>query len=228
MCNVDENVIVVKNTYNEIAEFFPPMLCVDNSSVEEVQFMDEFLSLIGNKGSVADLGCGVGKHGRYCASKGCSVTGYDISEKMIELAKQNNDEFPMKFLQVADMRYITSDTIFDAVVAMYSFIHLTVDQAHQTLKNIVNYLKDGAYLVLTVYNGQRNNFVDEALAPTRKIFYKDYTEDEIRDLVESEGFEVKQILLWNDLDEITGSNDDVDFGVIGIICRWNGRKRNNE
>ena len=161
-----------------------------------------------------------------CKGKGFFVIGYDISEKMIDLAKQNNDECPMQFLQVADMRYITSDTLFDGVVAMYSLIHLTVEQTHQTLQNIVKYLKNDARLVLTVYYGHRDGYYDEALEPGLQQFYKDYTQDEIREIVESEGFEVEQLQLWNDEDEITASNDDIEFGVIGLICKWSGSVAN--
>lgn len=38
---------------------------------------------------VIDIGCGVGKYGTYLAGLGCDVTLTDISDKMIQSAKEN-------------------------------------------------------------------------------------------------------------------------------------------
>lgn len=100
---IPRNTLVVKETYNAIAEHFAPMLEVSNSSVAEVEFMDSFLAQLPPDSTIIDIGCGVGKHGRYCASKGHHVTGYDISEEMIKRAKKYNDQCPMELLCVADM-----------------------------------------------------------------------------------------------------------------------------
>jgi len=217
-----KNIQVVKETYNAIAEFFAPILSVDNSSEAEVGFMDSFLEHLSYGSEVADLGCGVGKHGRYCASKGCRVTGYDVSEKMIELAKSYNDQFEMQVLRVADMCTLNSEIKFDGVVAMYSLIHLTKDQAIVALKNISQYLKPSAKLIMTVYHGDRNGYYDEALIPELKQFYRDYTQDELVEMLSELGFKVDIVQLWNDDDEITASNEDIEFGVIGLIATWRG------
>lgn len=217
-----KNIQVVKETYNAIAEFFAPILSVDNSSEAEVGFMDSFLEHLSYGSEVADLGCGVGKHGRYCASKGCRVTGYDVSEKMIELAKSYNDQFEMQVLRVADMCTLNSEIKFDGVVAMYSLIHLTKDQAIVALKNISQYLKTSAKLIMTVYHGDRNGYYDEALIPELKQFYRDYTQDELVEMLSELGFKVDIVQLWNDDDEITASNEDIEFGVIGLIATWRG------
>lgn len=216
----EENIQVVKETYNAIAKFFAPILSIDNSSVAEVSFMDSFIARLPEKCDVVDLGCGVGKHGRYCASKGFKVTGYDISEKMIELAKSYNGQYTMKFLQVADMCTFQSNIKFDGAVAMYSFIHLTKEQAVSALHNLTKHLKDSAHIVLTVYHGERNGYYDEALMPGCKQFYRDYTEEELLEMISNVGFKVEDIQLWNDEDDITASNDDIEFGVIGVIATW--------
>lgn len=214
-----QNIQIVKTTYENIAEYFAPLLQVENSSVEEVEFMDSFLSQVPANGNVADLGCGVGKHGRYCANKGCSVTGFDVSEKMIELAKKYNGEYDkLKFLHVANMCDIKSDILFDGVVAMYSLIHLTEEQACATLINIKDYMKDGAKIVLSVYRGQRNGYYEEALNPELKQFYKDYQKDSLVSLIEKSGLIVDTITVWNDNDIISACNPNVEFGVIGLIA----------
>ena len=42
---------------------------------------------------VIDIGCGVGKYGTYFATLGCDVTLTDISAGMLELARQNMENF---------------------------------------------------------------------------------------------------------------------------------------
>ena len=221
----NENIAIVKDTYDIIAEYFAPMLDVNNSSETEVLFVDSFLERIQKGCNIVDLGCGVGKHGRYCASKGFCVTGYDISEKMIRKAESYNEQYPsMQFLHIADMCTFESTIKFDAAVAMYSLIHLTRIQAFHTLQNLVKYLKPNARILLTVYHGDRNGYYDEFLYPGKKQFYCDYTKNDLIELVESTGFEIEAINFWNDEDEITASNDDLEFGVIGLIGVLRGGK----
>ena len=220
------NTLVVKNTYNAIAEEFSPLLSIENSSRAEVEFMDTFLEYLPRECDVVDLGCGAGKHGRYCASKGHRVTGFDISEKMIELAKLYNNKYEMKVLHVADICTVECDVKFDGVVAMYSLIHLTKDQTVVAINNLCKYLKPAAKIAITVYNGDRNGYYDEALRPELELkqFYRDYTRDELTNLFEAMGFKIENVQLWDDEDDITASNEDVEFGVIGLIATWQGER----
>lgn len=218
-----DNIEIVRITYNEIADEFAPMLTVDNSSEAEVKFVDMFLSKLKGK-NIADLGCGAGKHGRYCASKGYFVTGYDISEKMIERASSyNKPGEEMSLLLVADMRDIKpKDTIFNGVLAMYSLIHLTTEQALETLVNIKKHMADDGIIALTVYYGDRDDLYDEPLKYGYQQFFKDYFPSDIEKLLLEAGFELLQKpMLWNDEDEITASSqgEDIDFGVIGLIAK---------
>lgn len=220
--NIQENTRIVKETYNAIAEFFAPMLEVQNSSKVEVAFMDSFLSHLSPNSTVIDLGCGVGKHGRYCASRGHRVTGYDISEEMIKRAKKYNDQYKMEFLCVADMCDIKTDKMFDGIVAMYSLIHLTTEQLILSFNNLAKNLKPNAKLVLSVLVGDGERFVPEGLKPDMQQFFKYYQKDELVNLIADLGFCVDEVKLWKDEDEITASNTDIDYGVIGLIGTWRG------
>lgn len=218
-----DNVEIVRNTYNAIADEFDPILTVENSSKAEMNFVDMFLSMINGK-NIADLGCGAGKHGRYCASKGYIVTGFDISEKMIERAiSYNKPGEEMSVLLVADMRDLKlEDTIFDGILAMYSLIHLTTEQAYETLINIKKYMANDGIIAITVYYGDRQDLFDEPLKYGYQQFFKDYFPDEITNVLREAGFELLHgPMLWDDEDEITASikRDDIDFGVIGLIAK---------
>lgn len=213
------NIEIVKKTYDSIAEYFAPLLDVENSSKAEVEFVDEFLSRVPQGGTIADLGCGAGKHGRYCAKKGFSVIGYDISAAMIKRAEENNHLGEMDVLLVADMCAIVSTTLFDAVIMMYSLIHLTKEQAILTLSNIRKYMKQDAKLLISVYSGDRDGYCIETLNPSMEQFFRDYSKNELQEMLEQTGFNVEEIRVWRDEDEITASNDEEDCAVIGVIAQ---------
>ena len=222
---IPQNTLIVKRTYDAIAEYFATMLEVSNSSKSEVEFMDLFLAQLLPNSTIIDLGCGVGKHGHYCASKGHHVTGYDISEEMIKLAKKCNTRYPMDFLCVADMCDIRSEALFDGVVAMYSLIHLTREQTICTFQNLKKNLKPNAKIVVSVLMGKGERYVPEVLRPDLMQFIKYYNEEELIELVTSLDFSVDSIRVWADEDEITASNLDLEFGVIGLIGTWRGKTK---
>ena len=212
-----DNIQVARETYNVIAEHFSPILSSKNASKEEIKFMDFFLEGINQRGCIADLGCGVGKHGRYCASKGYKVTGYDISEEMIKLAKENDSICKMEALHIANMCEIETSILYDGIVAMYSLIHLTEEQMIKTLENIKKCMKNDAKMILSVYYGDRLGYYQEALNSDFQLYYKDYRQEEIKELVKKAGFKIVETRVWNDDDEITASNTNVDYGVIGLV-----------
>ena len=71
---------------------------------------------------ILDIGCGVGKTACYLAKRhGCEVVGVDISERMIdrakERAKRKNVENKTAF-QIADAQNLPfEDALFDAVIS---------------------------------------------------------------------------------------------------------------
>lgn len=214
-----DNVDIVKKAYNAIAHFFDPMLEVKNSSQKEVNFMNKFMTYLPPNGLIADLGCGAGKHGRYCAGKGYTVTGYDISDKMISLAKKYNETYPqMSILKIADIRNFACEELYDGVVALYSLIHLTPSQTIETLNNVKKYMKPGAHIAISVYLGTRNGYEEEVLNNNYLQYFYDYSEESIIKLLEQVGFIIDEKKLWCDEDEITASNPDEEYGVVGIIA----------
>ena len=56
---------------------------------------------------ILDIGCGTGKHAYEFAQRGIQVTGIDLSEKMIQIARQNYSHPKTSFMQ-ADARTFRS------------------------------------------------------------------------------------------------------------------------
>lgn len=85
----------------------------------EVPAMKRLMGDVGGK-KILDAGCGFGYYSIYCARQGADVTGIDISETMIALAKKEADEagVQIEFMiqNITEMTAFTDDT-FDMVIS---------------------------------------------------------------------------------------------------------------
>jgi len=101
---------------------------------------------------VLDLGCGEGYCTRMLSQRGARVLGLDLSERMIELARQAEDALPL------GIQYDTADAVtadlggacIDLVVAVFLFNYLDVERMHQTMANVHRMLRPGGSFVFAV------------------------------------------------------------------------------
>ncbi|MCP8968925.1 class I SAM-dependent methyltransferase [Ectobacillus ponti] len=108
-----------------------------------------FLQRYAAKGAaVLDVGCGDG-YGAYKAGQaGYVVCGVDLSENMIEMAKQHEEKGRLTFLQ-ADLAALPfSDEAFDAVMAVNS-LEWTA-QPLQALEEMRRVLKSGGHACVAI------------------------------------------------------------------------------
>ena len=101
---------------------------------------------------VLDLGCGLGIDALRFAQAGALVTGVDISERAIELAKCNFELHGAtgRFLVMDGKRLEFEDNAFDAVYA-HGILPYTDDCSRMT-REIYRVLKPGGKAILQTYN----------------------------------------------------------------------------
>lgn len=101
-------------------------------------------ALRGIQGNVLDVACGTGDMAVSLVERGCTVTGVDISEEMLAIARQ---KAPMVTFMIADAEHLPfPDASFDAVTCAFgvrNFVHL-----EQGLNEILRVLKPGGQLVI--------------------------------------------------------------------------------
>lgn len=91
-----------------------------------------FVSLLPIGSTVLDIGCAAGRDTRLLKDAGMNVVGLDLSEKLLEIAKQENPH--VKFMK-ADMRHLPfEDTTIQGIWANAVFHHLPKQQMFSTLK----------------------------------------------------------------------------------------------
>ena len=89
--------------------------------MSEANDVDSLLQKWGTGGtSIIVYGCGTGKHDRCLKSLGYKIKGIDLSEKMIQKARNEAEKEGIDIdYEVADIRYYASIEKYDAVISLF-------------------------------------------------------------------------------------------------------------
>jgi SAM-dependent methyltransferase len=97
-------------------------------------------------GTIADIGCGPGHITQFSAARSESVVGFDLSPKMIAVARQRNPDLFFAATSMLDLPCL--DGSLAAAAAMYSIIHLNPAQRARAFEEFARILcPDGLLLV---------------------------------------------------------------------------------
>lgn len=146
--------------YNELA-WTEPILAPYETYREEALFYIKILRTYINKhpSTMLHLGCGAGGHDFYF-KKHFLVTGVDISQGMLNLARENNPE--ITYL-AGDMRTVKLRKKFDVIIIPDSIMYMTtVADLKKAISNAVSHLKPGGVFMVVIHlkeDFRENNFV---------------------------------------------------------------------
>jgi len=109
---------------------------------------DELISRLPKYSKVLDLGCGIGlPHDKYFVDNHMVLTGIDISEKHIALAKKN----------VRNAKYLVGDFFsrdvlgkFDAIVSYFAIFHIPREEHKKLFERINSLLNKNGYILITL------------------------------------------------------------------------------
>lgn len=116
-------------------------------SLFEKPWLDRFIGLLPDGGSVLDIGCGSGEPiARYLIERGLRVTGIDGSPAMIATCEAR---FPANSWIVADMRELSLKQRYDGLLAWDSFFHLRSGDQRSLFPIFAAHASPGAALMFT-------------------------------------------------------------------------------
>jgi SAM-dependent methyltransferase len=120
---------------------------------------------------VLDLGCGAGVPIARRLAERFEVTGVDISERQVELARRNVPGVTFIHGDMAAQAF--PEASFDAVVAFFSIFHLPREEHGALFRSIASWLRPGGYLVAStgVYSDPGTVEEDWLGAPMYWSFY---------------------------------------------------------
>ncbi|MEH0472153.1 methyltransferase domain-containing protein [Streptomyces sp. B21-097] len=110
-----------------------------------------YAELVGAGGRVADLGCGPGRTTGRLASLGLDVSGLDLSESMLAIARRENPG--IRFEQGSMLKLDLPDGALAGVVSFYSTIHTPVDELPALFAEFHRVLAPGGHLLLAFQVG---------------------------------------------------------------------------
>jgi SAM-dependent methyltransferase len=104
--------------------------------------------------SLLDLGCGTGKHEIYFVKNNYKVTGVEISQEMIDIAKEELKIDNFEIL-LGDIRNVQLNRKFDSVLSLFHVIsyQTTNEDILNTLKVVKSHLNEGGIFVFDCWYG---------------------------------------------------------------------------
>lgn len=157
-------------------------------------YLDKFLRLFNSNSVICSVGCGPCGHvEKYIYDKGFNVTGIDISEKCIEIANKNNSQIKFEVGDLSKINY--EDNYFDGIVSYYSIIDTPKIYLDKIFKEFNRVLKPNGYLLIVAKEGSTEGYESNLLEIKTKIYFTLFTEDEIRLVLERNGFDVEDMTI---------------------------------
>ena len=137
----------IMDTYTGFAYVYDEMM----SNIPYLQWEAYLLQLLYSSGvkpdaSIAELGCGTGTMTELLSDDGFDITGIDLSEDMLSLAREKVPG--VDFLRM-DMREFTLDKKQDAIISVADSVNYleSVDDLAKTLKCVRDALKPGGVFI---------------------------------------------------------------------------------
>lgn len=177
----------VKEGYNIIAARY---LAGRSRDSQDVHLLDEFMEKLPANAQVLDAGCGAGIPISQMLSERFRVTGVDVSEAQIELAKKHvpNGTFICQDMTKLDFPGNT----LDGICSYYAIIHIPREEHHSLLANFHRILKPGGLALLCLGAEHLVDDIDENYLGTR-MYWSHYDTDTYLKLLKQCGFSI----LWS-------------------------------
>lgn len=180
----------LKETYNRIAEDWHKDHLHDDWWIQDI---DTFIKNLPPGAHVLDVGCGSGVKAKYLIDHGLKVTGIDISEKLLEIARREIPEGEFAILSMAELD--TMQETFDGVFAQASLLHIPRKDAGEIVKKMVRRLKPDGLLYIAVKE-VREGKPEEGIAKENDYgyeyerFFSYFTMDELEQYLTDAGLKV--------------------------------------
>jgi len=158
-----------------------------NEKEYDRNLLDSFADRFSDNSLICDAGCGPsGQIGRYLFEKGFNIIGIDISEKCVQLARQNNPGMKFECGDIGCMPF--KDRCFDGVISYYSIIDTPKRYLNKIFSEFRRVLKPGGYLLVAVKAGKTEGYIYDLLDFKTKVYFTLFSEEEITGYFNQAGF----------------------------------------
>jgi SAM-dependent methyltransferase len=147
----------MKTIFRSYGKYYD-VIYADKDYEKECDFLEEIFRKHSKfiPSTILDGGCGTGGHAIPLAKRGYEVTGIDLSEEMINIAKEKASKSGVSInFTTMDLRELRLNKKFDACICMFAVIDYLTDSKDllKALSNIREHLKDGSLLIFDFWYG---------------------------------------------------------------------------
>jgi SAM-dependent methyltransferase len=193
---------IVRKGYNKTAKKLQIQLGSRKEEAHIFKVVDEFISSIPIHGVVLDAGCGNGAYSRYLSEK-LNVIGVDISEKQIELARQNAPRAKFICGDITTVKF--PDDYFDGILSFYTIIHIPRDEHYGLLESFYRILKNTGVVLLNFHlNDDPESYEENFLGSGSQMYWSGFDRETNLKMLKQVGFKiiwaksVKESPIWGD------------------------------
>jgi cyclopropane fatty-acyl-phospholipid synthase-like methyltransferase len=179
---------LVQRGYDAIAERYTGWAVSDESDLR-MQRLAQLVELLPPGSAVLELGSGAGLPVSKALAERYRLTGVDISNAQLQLARVNVPAARFIQADMATARF--ADASFDAVVALFSITHVPREEHEGLLGRIRGWLKPGGYLLANMASGNDPGTIEEDWLGTR-MFFSGFDADTNRRLLQETGFDLME------------------------------------
>lgn len=177
-----------------------------------MRWLRKVLDRLPSDSAVLDLGCGSGEPADVAIAQEHAVTGVDISQAQIALARAN---VPTGHFLHADLGSIAfPDASFDAVVTFYTLEHLPRGEHGTIIERIYQWLRNGGYFLIGTEAGDIEEIVSEWLGVP--MYFSCFDAQTLKQMVLDSGFEIVETATETQIE----ANDEIDY--LWVLARKPG------
>ena len=181
-----------------------------------MRWLRKLLNRLEPDSSVLDLGCGSGDPADVEISKDHKVTGVDISQTQINLARQN---VPAGYFLHEDVGSVEfSAASFDAVTAFYTLDCIPREEHETIIRRIYHWLRPEGLLLISIEAADYDNVRGEWLGVP--MFFSSFDPQTMIRLVHEAGFELLETAIESQVEMYPSQSRDVPFLWLLARKRW--------
>ena len=181
---MDEEYKKTIETYNHTAEEYSQKTKDISPTIQ----IEKFVKLLKGK-SVLDIGCATGRDTIILHNKGLHVIGVDLSESMINIAKQSYPHIDFHVMDLLQLDF--NPEMFDGVYCNATFLHIKRKDSKKAFDNIYNILKKGGIFFVSIKGGNNEEIIiDSRYEKYNEKFFAYYEIDEFISLAKRSNFEL--------------------------------------
>ncbi len=178
---------IVREGYDTLSVHYRNHYDWSHANVYKV-WVAEFAALVPKGARILELGCGDGIPVAHILCQDYDYTGVDISSVQVETAKQN---LPVATFLTADMTELPfPDGSFQGVIALYSIIHVPLDEQKELLHSIYHWLQPQGYFLCVLGSSEWTGLVEGWILPEVTMYWSHTNAQTYAQWLAAIGFEV--------------------------------------